>query len=343
MTQTMKRWEMSEIGRHALELREARIPEPGPGEVLVKVAAVSLNYRDKLVIEGGMGLPLEFPFTPGSDFAGTAVALGENVTRVVEGERVIATFAPGWIDGPPLGDARTPPYRTLGGVHPGVLAEYVAFPQEWLVRAPETLSDAEASTLPCAGLTAWFGLVEKGRLHAGERVLVEGTGGVALFALQIAKAHGAQAIVVSGSADKLERAKALGADHGINRTTQDWVEAVYGLTGDYGVDHIVELVGGPHLAKAVQAAAINGKIYQIGVMEGFEVAAPAGPLMLKNIEVHGIGVGHRRALEDLVAATERAGIKPVIDTRYPFSELSAALDHLDRGPFGKIVVDLEGR
>lgn len=342
MTQMMKRWEMDEIGRHALHLREVRIPEPGPDEVLVKVAAVSLNYRDKLVIEGGMGLALEFPFTPGSDCAGTVVALGKNVTRVAEGERVIATFAPGWIDGPPLGDARTPPYRTLGGVYPGVLSEYVTFPQDWLVRAPKSLSDAQASTLPCAGLTAWFGLVEKGRIHAGQSVLVEGTGGVAMFALQIAKAHGAQAIVVSGSAEKLDRARALGADHGINRMTQDWVEAVYRLTADYGVDHIVELVGGPHLARAVQAAALNAKIYQIGVMEGFEIAAPVGPLMLKNIEVHGIGVGHRRALEDLVAATDRAAIKPVIDRRYPFPELPAALDHLDRGPFGKIVVDLQG-
>lgn len=343
MTQTMKRWEMNGIGRDGLELREAPVPAPGPGEVLVKVAAVSLNYRDKLVIEGGMGLPLEFPFTPGSDFAGTVVARGENVSRVSEGQRVIATFAPGWIDGPPLGDARTPPYRTLGGVYPGVLSEYVAFPEDWLVRAPETLSDAEASTLPCAGLTAWFGLVEKGKLHAGQTVLIEGTGGVALFGLQIAKAHGARAIVVSGSAEKLERVKALGADHGIDRTAEDWVEAVLRITGDRGVEHIVELVGGPHVAKAVQAAAIDGKIYQIGVMEGFDIAAPAGPLMLKNLTIHGIGVGHRRALEDLVAAVDRAGIKPVIDAHYPLEELPTALDHLDRGPFGKIVVDLEGR
>lgn len=343
MTQTMKRWEMNEIGRDGLELRETPVPQPRPGEVLVKVAAVSLNYRDKLVIEGGMGLPLEFPFTPGSDFAGTVVALGENVSRVSKGERVIATFAPGWIDGPPLGDARTPPYRTLGGVYPGVLSEYVAFPEGWLVRAPATLSDAEASTLPCAALTAWFGLVEKGKLHAGETVLIEGTGGVALFGLQIAKAHGARAIVVSGSAEKLERVKALGADHGVDRTAEDWVEAVLRITGDHGVEHIVELVGGPHLAKAVQVAAIDGKIYQIGVMEGFDIAAPAGPLMLKNITIHGIGVGHRRALEDLVAAVNRAGIKPVIDARYPLEELPTALDHLDRGPFGKIVVELEGR
>lgn len=343
MTQMMNRWEMTGIGRARLELKEAVVPAPRPGEVLVRVGAVSLNYRDKLVIEGGMGLPLEFPFTPGSDLAGTVVALGENVSRLREGERVIATFAPGWVDGPPLGDARTPPYRTLGGVYPGVLAEYVAFPEDWLVRAPSTLSDAEASTLPCAGLTTWFGLIGKGRLHAGETVLIEGTGGVALFGLQIAKAHGARTIIVSGSAEKLGRAKALGADHGIDRTKEDWVEAALRITGDHGADHILELVGGPHLAKAVQVAAINGKIYQIGVMEGFELAAPAGPMMLKNVTIHGIGVGHRRALEDLVAAVDRAGIKPVIDARYPLTELPKALNHLDRGAFGKIVVDVEGR
>ncbi|MFD1881662.1 zinc-dependent alcohol dehydrogenase family protein [Paracoccus pacificus] len=343
MPQMMKRWEMNEIGRNALKLHEVQVPEPGPGEVLVKVAAVALNYRDKLVIEAGMGLPLEFPFTPGSDLAGTVVALGKNVSRVREGERVIATFAPGWIEGAPLGDARTPPYRTLGGAYPGVLAEYVAFPEDWLVKAPATLSDAEASTLPCAGLTAWTGLIEKGGLHAGETVLVEGTGGVALFALQIAKAHGARVIVVSGSAEKLKKAAALGVDHGIDRSAGDWVEAVLRITGDHGVDHIVELIGGLHLGKAVQAAAIGGKIYQIGVLEGFDVAAPVGPLMLKNITIHGISVGHRKGLENLVAAVDSTGIKPVIDAYYPLGDLPKALDHLERGAFGKIVVDLESR
>lgn len=340
MTETMRRWEMDGIGPGRLELRDVPVPAPGPDEILVKVTAASLNYRDKLVIEGGMGLPLTFPFTPGSDLAGSVVALGENATRFRTGDRVISTFAPGWIDGAPLGDARTPPYRTLGGVYPGVLAEYVVLSQEWLVPAPGTLSDPEASTLSCAGLTAWFALVEKGKLHAGQTVLVEGTGGVALFGLQIAKAHGAQAFVVSGSAEKLARAKALGADHGIDRTREDWVEAVWRITGDRGVDHILELAGGPHVAKAVHAAAIGGHIHQIGVFEGFDIAVPAGPMMLKNLTVHGIGVGHRRALEDLVAAVDQSGIKPVLDTAYPLVDLPTALDHLDRGPFGKIVIEV---
>jgi len=340
MTGTMQRWQMDGIGRERLALTDAPVPDPKPGELLVKVAAVSLNYRDKLVTESGMGLPLVFPFTPGSDLAGTVQAVGNGVTRFAVGDRVISTFAPGWIDGAPLGNGRVPPYRTLGGTCPGVLAEYVALPADWFVRAPASLDDGEASTLPCAGLTAWFALVEKGRLRAGETALVEGTGGVALFGLQIAKAHGASVIVVSGSADKLERAKALGADHGIDRSLEDWVEATYRLTADHGADHILELVGGAHLQKAVRAAAIDGRIYQIGVLEGFDVAAPAGPLMLKNVTLRGIGVGHRRALEDLVAAVDRIGLKPAIDRRYPLADLPAALDHLDRGPFGKIVVEI---
>ena len=267
-------------------------------------------------------------------------AVGDGVTRFAPGDRVISVFSPEWIDGPPRGNGRVPPYQTLGGYYPGVLTEYVAFPADWFVRSPATLDDGEASTLPCAGVTAWFSLVEKGHLRAGETVLIEGTGGVALFGLQIAKAHGANVIVVSGSGQKLARAKALGADHGIDRSQEDWVEAVYRLTADRGVDHILELVGGPHLAKAVQAAAVDGRIYQIGVLEGFEIASPVGPLMLKNVTLRGIGVGHRRALEDLAAEVERAGIKPVIDKRYPLKDLPAALDHLDRGAFGKIVIDV---
>ncbi len=340
MTETMQRWEMDGTGRDRLALRNALVPRPKTGEVLVKVAAVSLNYRDKLMIESGMGLQLTFPFTPGSDLSGVVQAVGDGVTRFASGDRVISVFSPEWIDGPPRGNGRFPPYQTLGGHYPGVLAEYVAFPADWFVRAPASLDDGEASTLPCAGVTAWFALVEKGHIRSGESVVIEGTGGVALFGLLIAKARGANVIVISGDADKLARAKALGADHGIDRSQEDWVESVYRLTSDRGADHILELVGGPHLAKAARAAAVDGRIYQIGVLEGFEIASPAGPLMLKNVTVQGIGVGHRRALEDLVAEVDRAGIKPVIDKRYPLKDLPSALDHLDRGAFGKIVMEM---
>lgn len=340
MRKTMRRWEMDAIGRDRLQLKEAPIPTPGRGEVLVQVAAVALNHRDKMVIDSGRGLPIVFPFTPGSDLAGSVVALGEEATRFDIGERVISTFTPGWIDGKRRGDARTPSYRTLGGYHPGVLADYVAFPEDWFVRAPASLDDAQASTLPCAGLTAWFALVERGRLRAGDIVLVEGTGGVALFGLQIAKAHGAE-VIVSGSADKLARVEALGADHGVDRRHPNWVEAIWQLTDDRGADHILEIVGGAHLGKAVQTAAVGGRVYQIGALEGFEVSTPVMPLMLKDVSIQGIGTGHRRALEDLVLAVDRVGLKPVIDTRYALRDLHAALDHLDRGAFGKLVIDLQ--
>lgn len=340
MTGMMTRWEITAFGRQTLARREVPVPRPAVGEVLVKVAAVSLNYRDRLIIENGMGSPLAFPFTPGSDLAGTVVEAGAGARRFSPGERVISTFFPGWIDGLPAGDSRTLPYQSLGGAHPGVLAEYVALPEDWLVRAPASLDAAEASILPCAGLTAWFALVERGGLGAGESVLVEGTGGVALFGLQIAKARGARVIVISGSASKLERARALGADIVIDRTRGDWVEAVRAATGDRGADHILALSGGAGLGRAVEAAAIGGRIAQIGIIEGFEATLPLGPLMLKQLTINGIGVGHRRALEDLVAAVDHAGIRPVIDARYGFAALPAALDHLDAGPFGKIVVEL---
>lgn len=334
----MKRWEISDYGRANLSLNEVAVPEPCPGEVLVKVSAVSLNYRDKLVIENGLGMALPFPFTPGSDLAGTVVAVGEGAKRFQSGDRVISTFFPGWIDGSGPGDARKPDGSALGGDHQGVLAEYVAMPEDWFAAAPASLEFAAASTLPCAGLTAWYALIERGGLKVGMGVLVQGTGGVALSGLQIAKAFGAQVFVTSGSPEKRERAKVAGADQAIDR--DDWVETVYRLTGDRGVDHILEIVGGAHLARSLEAIAVDGRISLIGVIDGFAISGSAGNLMLKSATVEGIRVGHRRALEDLVRAVDAHAIKPVIDRRYPFDALPAALDHLDRGPFGKVVVEM---
>ena len=342
MTKTMKRWTLDTISVGApLNLTETAVPTPARGEVLVRVKAVSLNYRDKLVRETGMGLPIQFPFVPASDMAGVVEAVGEDVTRFSVGDPVISTFHPGWIDGkPPHGTARNPPYRTLGGFYTGVLCEYVALSEDWLVAAPSSLDDAEASTLPCAGLTAWFALVERGNVKPGDRVLVQGTGGVALFGLQIAAAQGAEVFVTSSGPEKLERAKALGAHHGIDRNAGDWVEEVYRLTNDRGVDHIFEIAGGTNFGQSLKAVAPYGRISVIGVLEGFDISGPAGPLLLKSPVVQGIGVGHRRALEDLVRAVDNIGLKPVIDHRYDFSEVPAAFDHLDRGAFGKIVIEL---
>lgn len=340
MVMMMKRWEMTGYGREALRLKEVERPQPGPGEVLVKVGAASLNYRDMLIIENGMGMPLTFPLVPGSDLSGTVAGLGAGVTRFGEGDRVLSTFFPGWIDGRPPGNAKVLDGRALGGAYPGVLTEYIALPADWLAAAPSSLDLGEASTLPCAGLTAWFTLTEVGSLEAGDTVLVQGTGGVALFALQIAKARGADVFVTSGSPDKLERALALGADHGIDRTQEDWVAAVHRLTDDRGIDHILELVGGSHLGRSLEAVAVGGRISIIGVFEGFDISGSAGPLLMKNATIQGIRVGHRRALEDLVRAVDETGLKPVIDRRYALADLPAALDHLQHGPFGKIVVEM---
>lgn len=336
----MKAWTIDALGRDRLRMTEMQRPEPRAGEVLVRVANVSLNYRDLLVLEGKMGDGRVFPFVPGSDLAGTVTACGVGVSRFAVGDRVMTTYVPGWIDGRQLGSAARPNGMTVGGPHPGVLAEYVALPESWLVRAPRTLSDAEASTLPIAGVTAWFSLVEEGKLRAGQTVLVQGTGGVALFGIQVAKALGAKVIVTSSDDAKLERAKALGADIGINRSRVDWADAAIDATDGNGVDHILEIAGGPNLANSVRAAAVGGQISVIGIIEGLDLQAPAFPLLLKQVVIRGIFVGHRRAAEDFVTAIDTTGLKPVIDRRYPLAALTEAFSHLERGPFGKIVIDV---
>jgi NADPH:quinone reductase-like Zn-dependent oxidoreductase len=337
----MQRWSMNALGRENLKLTQEPVPKPGPGEVRVRVNAVALNYRDKMVIEGMMPIPLSFPFTPASDMAGVVDSIGEGVTRFQPGARVISTFFPEWNDGRPQADARHLPYKTSGGYFPGMLAEYVIVNENGLVAAPETLDDVEASTLPCAGLTAWFALVERGNLRAGQSVLVQGTGGVAIFALQIAKALGAEVYVTSGSDEKLARAKKLGADRGINRLKGDWAEALLTLTQDRGIDHIIETVGGENLQHSLRAVAVHGRISVIGVLAGSEITLSAGELLLKSPVIQGIGVGHRRALEEFVRAVEVTGLKPVIEQRYRFDQLEQALEHLDRGAFGKIVLTRE--
>lgn len=334
MQNTLKRWQLTRFGPHNLSLEEHPVPTPGPGELLVRVEAVSLNYRDKLMIENGMGLPLAMPFTPASDMCGTVIATGAGVSRWREGDRVISTFWAGWTDGAWPADS-----FALGGTGPGMLASHVVLNEQWAVAAPRSLSAAQASTLPCAGLTAWFALVETGALRAGQTVLVHGTGGVALFGLQIARAHGAQVIVVSGSDDKLAQARTLGASHGINRQgAADWVSAARELTGGRGVDHALEIVGGANLGRSLQALAQGGRASVIGILEGDEVSSSVYPVILGRPTIQGISVGHRRALEELVRAVDATGLQPVIAAEYDYTALPAALAHLTRGPFGKVVL-----
>lgn len=336
----MKRWVIDRHGRGELRIDEVCRPTPLQGELLVRVSAVALNARDLMMIEHGMGLALDFPFVPASDMAGVVEAVSDDVVRFAVGDRVISNFLPEWIDGRPGGSASEPSYRTLGGYYPGVLSEYVCFPEAWFTRAPASLDDAGASTLPVAGLTAWFSLVERGLLKAGDTVLVPGTDGVALFALQVAAAHGAEVIITSGSDDKLQRALTYGATHAVNRRTSDVVAQVLALTGGRGADHVLDLVGGENFARSVAAVAVGGRISVIGLLGSAELSAPTVPVLLKAPVIQGIVTGHRRALEDLVRAVDRIGLKPVIDRRYPFTELPAALDHLAAGAFGKLVIDV---
>ncbi|MGB8602525.1 MAG: NAD(P)-dependent alcohol dehydrogenase [Rhizomicrobium sp.] len=336
----MQCWTMNQPGRDHLRLARVAVPQPNANEVLLKVQAVALNYRDKLVIEGRTSPPPTYPFTPVSDLVGTVVAQGSHARHFSHGDRVITHFVPDWIDGKPTGDASATSFRSLASYYPGVMAEYVVLPENWLTRAPSSLDDSEASTLPIAGLTAWYALIERGQVKAGETVVIQGTGGVALFALQFAKAHGARVIITSSSDEKLARAAALGADDGINRHEQDWAAAVLRLTDGAGADHILELAGGSNFAHSLQAIATGGRISFIGVLEGYDFSGSFAFLGRKRVTVEGSLAGSRRAQQDMVRAIDRISLKPVIDTRFSFSDLPAALARLDQGPFGKIVLTL---
>lgn len=343
MGATMKRWQLPSFGLRNLEQVEVPVPTPGGHDLLIRVSAVSLNYRDRLVVDGDL-LPERpaMPFTPVSDMVGEVVATGDGVSRAKVGDRVLGNFWTGWIDGAPPREM-TRHGLSLGGPLPGMLAEYVILHEDAAVAAPRSLADREASTLPVAGLTAWFALVETGHLAPGDTVLVEGTGGVALFGLQIARAFGARVIVTSRSAGKLDRARALGATDVIDTTkTPQWSGTAQELTQGSGVDHVLELIGDDNLGQSAAALASGGRISQIGFLKGTDIRLPAVPLMLKRAVIQGITVGHRRAFEDLIRAVDRFGITPVIDKVYGFDQAPAAFAHLDRGPFGKIVIDVRG-
>jgi NADPH:quinone reductase-like Zn-dependent oxidoreductase len=317
---------------------ESTVPKPGPRQVLVRVGAVSLNYRDLLTI-GDVNSNRE-GLIPLSDGAGTVVAVGAEVSRWNEGDRVSPNFIPDWRSG----DFSAVYFAKAlgGGQSDGVLTDYIVADEASVVGVAPHLTLSEAATLPCAGVTAWHALFERGALQAGETVLVQGTGGVALFGLQLASAHGARVIVTSSSDAKLERARALGAWRTINyRAHPDWEKVALEFTDGRGVDHILELGGPETYDRSIAAVAAGGSIAQIGVLTGFASKPNILPLQLKNASIHGICVGSVEHFERLNRFVTTHRIHPVIDRHFAFDEAPAAYEHLKAaGHFGKVVIDL---
>jgi NADPH:quinone reductase-like Zn-dependent oxidoreductase len=336
----MKAWQLMAFGRANLKLNEIPQPAPGPGEALVRIGAVSLNYRDKLLYDGNYNPHLEFPITQVADAVGEVIAVGAGVTRVKAGDRVVTNYCTRWIEGEPTSKESL---YTLGNVIPGALAEYLVLTENALAIAPAYLTDDEAAAIPCAGLTAWYSLVEKGGVKPGDTVLVQGTGGVSLFGLQIASALGARVIATSSSDEKLERAKSLGAAHTINyKKTPDWEVEALALTGKRGVDHILEVVGGSNLSRSLKAIRPEGQIAIIGMIEGFDATIPLFAVIQKHAVIRGISVGPLRALERMLKKFEELRLRPVIDSVYNFNEAPKAFDRLEEGAFGKIVIRVRG-
>ncbi len=315
-------------------------PEPGPGQIVVRVRAASLNYRDLLVVNGAYGR-ISLPLVPLSDGAGEVTVVGDGVTRWKTGDRVAATFFPDWIAGD-IAPERTKAARG-GGVTNGMLAEFVVLSEHAVVRIPGHLSFEEAATLPCAALTAWNALVEQGRVKSGDTVVLLGTGGVSLFGLQFARMHGARTIITSSSDEKLNRARALGADETINyRTTPNWEERVLELTGGRGADHVLEVGGAGTFSKSLRATRPGGHVALIGVLAGVSTELKVTDILMKSLRVHGIFVGHRDMFEAMNRAIGQHQLKPVIDLVFPFAKARAAYEYLQSGQhFGKIVIGID--
>ena len=329
------------FGIDALTLMERPVPQPGSRQILVRMRAVSLNYRDLLVIQG-VWRPAS-PRIPASDGVGEVVAVGDGVTRIHTGDRVAGIFLPGWIDGELTPDKLQVP--SLGGSGAdGTLAEYVTFDEETVVRVPEHLSDEEAATLPLAAVTAWHAVITRGGVKKGDTVLVQGTGGVSLFALQFAQMAGASVIVTSSSDEKLRRAGRLGAAHGVNyKESPNWDERVLDITANRGVDHVIEVVGADNLTRSLNAVRMSGTISVIGLLGGTSAQIETFGFVEKNVRLHGIYVGSREMFEEMNQAVTEHKLKPVIDRVFGFDEVPAALHYLETGShFGKVCVRLYG-
>lgn len=333
----MKFYELREArGIGSLTLRDGDTPHPGNGQVLIRVRAVSLNYRDLSIACGRYRLGLKLPLVPMSDGAGEVVEVGSGVHRFKAGDRVMGIFMQSWL----AGEMR-PAYAgsALGGSLDGMASEYVVLNEQGIVPVPPHLSYEEAATLPCAGVTAWHALTSQG-LHPGMTVLVLGTGGVSMFALQFAILSGARVIVTSSSDAKLVRARDLGAAEGINYTsTPEWDRRVLELTDGAGVDHVVEVGGAGTLERSVNAVRIGGRVSLIGVLTGFDARVNPMGVLGRQVELHGVFVGSRAMFESMNTAIALHGLRPVIDRVFRFDEAADALRFMEaRRHFGKIVL-----
>ena len=310
---------------------------PGPGEITVDLKASSLNYHDYAVVKGM--IPTEPGRIPMSDGAGIVSAVGDGVTEFAVGDQVVSTFFPDWLDGRPPSSAFA---RVPGDGIDGYAREAVTAPTHWFTRAPAGFSHAEAATLTCAGLTAWRALFVDYAVKPGDTVLVQGTGGVSIFALQFAKAAGATVIATSSSNEKLERVRELGADHLINyKEVEAWGPKALEITGGRGVDCVGEIGGAGTLDQSMLATRVGGHVALIGVLAGFAGPVQTALLFSKNLKVQGLTVGSRAMQQDMIAAIEANGIKPVISDTFALADLADAFRHQESGShFGKIAVEI---
>lgn len=336
----MKAFEIREFGIDALAAVERETPQPRADEVLVRMRAASLNYRDVMVAKGTYNPRMKLPAVPLSDGAGEVAAVGSEVRSWKVGDRVMPLMAQRWFDGSPDENKRR---SALGaGAHwDGVLREYAAFSEESVVSIPDHLSFEEASTLPCSALTAWHALVVSGKLKSGETVLTLGSGGVSIFALQLAKLAGARVIATSSSDEKIARLIELGADETINyKTREDWDAAVLELTRKCGVDHVIEVGGAGTLARSVNAVRMGGHVALIGALTSDAGFDPINVFM-KGVRLQGIFVGSKAMMLDLLRAVDLNRLRPVIDRTFEFGEVREALEYMETGAhFGKIVVKI---
>ena len=327
------------FGIENLKPFEADEPKPGYGQVLVKLHAASLNYRDLMTVSGSYNPKQPLPLIPLSDGAGEVVQIGEGVASLKVGDRVAGAFFQSWPAGPPPSNL----YRvSLGGPLPGVLAEYAAFEEDGAIKFPEHLSYEQASTLPCAAVTAWRALFVEGKLKPGETVLIQGTGGVSIFALQLAKAAGAKVILTSSSDEKLAKAKTLGADETINYLkVVDWEKEVLRLTGGEGADQVVEVGGARTLGKSLISVKAGGFIGMIGVLSGSTEPVNIAPILMKSITIKGVYVGSSEMFHAMNRAIGTEKLEPIIDRVYPFDDSNEAFRSLKRARhFGKIVIQI---